>query len=103
MHLINGKLAQKQLKRRYDNVTICFHSILCKKHGLESSDSWYEHTPVEVVETDEVELCWDRIIQIGMAVAHNRPYIILVEKAIRKWTIIDIAFPCRDIHSICCD
>ena len=25
--------------------------------------------------------------------AHNRPDIILVEKAIRKWTIIDIAVP----------
>ena len=24
---------------------------------------------------------------------HNRPHIILVEKAIRKWTIIDIAVP----------
>ena len=28
-----------------------------------------------------------------MSVAHNRPDIILVEKAIRKWTIIDIAVP----------
>ena len=28
-----------------------------------------------------------------MTVAHSRPDIILVEKAIRKWTIIDIAVP----------
>ena len=28
-----------------------------------------------------------------MALAHNRPDIFLVEKAIRKWTIIDIAVP----------
>ena len=28
-----------------------------------------------------------------MAVAHNRPDIILVEKAIQKWTIIDISVP----------
>ena len=28
-----------------------------------------------------------------MTVAHNRPDIILVEKAIQKWTIIDIAVP----------
>ena len=28
-----------------------------------------------------------------MAVAHNRPDIIVVEKEIRKWTIIDIAVP----------
>ena len=28
-----------------------------------------------------------------MTLTHNRPDIILVEKAIRKWTIIDIAVP----------
>ena len=54
-------------------------------------DKWYEHTPADVVENDEVELYWDLTIQTDMTVAHNRPDIILVEKAIRKWTIIDIA------------
>ena len=67
--------------------------ILHKKHGLESSDRQYEHTPADVVENDEVELYWDLTIQTDMTVAHNRPDIILVEKAIRKWTIIDIAVP----------
>ena len=32
-------------------------------------------------------------IEIDMTVAHNRPDIISVVKAIRKWTIIDIAIP----------
>ena len=40
---------------------------------------------------DEVELYWDLTIQTDMTVAHNRPDIILVEKAIREWTVIDIA------------
>ena len=68
MHLVSGclKLTQKQYKRRHDNVSIRVNWELCKKHGLESSDSWYE--------------------------AHNRPDII-VEKAVRKRTIIDIAVP----------
>ena len=52
---------------------------LCKKHGLESSDRWYEHTPAVVVEIDEVELYWDLTIQKDMAVAHNRPDIILLQ------------------------
>ena len=26
---------------------------LCKKHGLESSNRWYENTPAEVVDNDE--------------------------------------------------
>ena len=40
-----------------------------------------------------VELYWDLTIQTDITVAHNRPDIILVEKATRKWTIIDIAVP----------
>ena len=93
MHLISGcpKLSQKQYKRRLDNVARRVHWKLCNKHGLESSDRWYEHTPAEVVENDEVEFYWDLTIQTGMTVAHNRLDIILVEKAIRKWTIMDIA------------
>ena len=87
------KLVQKQYKRRHDNVARRVHWELCKKHGLESSDRWYEHTPADVVENDEVELSWDLTIQTDMAVAHNRPDIILVEKAIWKFTIIDIAVP----------
>ena len=43
------------------------------------------------MENNEVELYWDLTIQTYMTVTHNRPDIILVEKAIWKWTIIDIA------------
>ena len=42
------------------------------------------------MENDEVELHWDLIIQSDMTVAHSRPEHILLEKAIRKWTFIDI-------------
>ena len=52
-----------------------------------------EHTPADVVENDEVQLHWDLTIQTDIPVAHNRPDIILVEKVIRKWAIIDIAVP----------
>ena len=43
------------------------------------------------MENDEVELYWDLTIQTDITVTHNRPDIILVEKAIQKWTIIDVA------------
>ena len=95
MHLVSGcpKLAQKQYKRRHDNVARRVHWELCKKHGLKCSEKWYEHTPSEVMENDKVELYWDLTIQTDMTVAHNRPDVILVEKTTRKWTIIDIAVP----------
>ena len=96
MHLVSGypKLAQKQYKRRHDNVATRVHWELCKKHELESSGKWYEHTSAHVVENVEVELYWYLTTLTDMTVAQNRPDIILVEKAIRKWTIIDIAVPC---------
>ena len=61
MHLVSGcvNLAQKQYKRRHDNVARRVYWGLYKKHGLDSSDKWYEHTPADVVENDEVELYWD--------------------------------------------
>ena len=95
MHLVSGcpKQAQKQYKRRHDNVARRVHWELCQKHGLKCSDKWYEHTPAEVMENEVVELYWDLTIQTDITVAHNRPDIILVEKATRKWTIIDIAVP----------
>ena len=56
-----------------DNVARKGHWELCKKHGLERSDRWYEHTPSDVMENDEVELYWDLTIQRDMTVTHNRP------------------------------
>ena len=52
-----------------------------------------KHTPADVVENDEVELYWDLTTQTDMTEAHNKSDIILVEKAIQKWTFIDIAVP----------
>ena len=60
---------------------------------------WYEHTPADVVENDEVELYWGLAIQTNMPVAHNRPDIILVEQEIRKRTIIDIAVTCNVVRT----
>ena len=92
MHLASGcpKLAQKQYKRRHDNVVRRVHWEMCKKHGLKSSARWYEHTPADVVENDEVELYWDRTIQADMTVTDNKPDIILVEKAIWKLTTVSL-------------
>ena len=61
MHLVRGcpKLAEKHYKGRHNNA-----ARLGQKHELESSDRWYEYTPAEVVENDEVESFWDLTIYI---------------------------------------
>ena len=46
-HIVSGceKLAQKEYKRRHDNVAKMIHWDLCKKHGLEHQEKWYDHIP----------------------------------------------------------
>ena len=67
MHLVSScsKLVQKQYKRRHDDVARIVNWELCKKHGLECSDRWYEHTPADVVENDEVEFGNNQLDQDG--------------------------------------
>ncbi|XP_047488218.1 uncharacterized protein LOC125038695 [Penaeus chinensis] len=58
------KLAQKEYKKRHDNVAKKVHWDLCRKHGLQHSDKWYEHTPEGVVENEAVKILWDINVQL---------------------------------------
>ena len=57
-HLVSGceKLAQKEYKRRHDNVGKKFHWHLYKKNGLEHMEKWYEHVQEGAVENEEVKV-----------------------------------------------
>ncbi|PFX13751.1 hypothetical protein AWC38_SpisGene22140 [Stylophora pistillata] len=39
------KLAQREYKRRHDNVARAVHWKLCEKYHLDKKDKWYEHAP----------------------------------------------------------
>ena len=60
----------------------------CARMGWKAHIGGMSMMPADVVENNEVELYWDLAIQTDMTVAHNRPDIILVEKATQKWTTI---------------
>ena len=64
-HLVCGceKLAQKEYKRRHDNVAKKVHWDFCKKNGLEHTEKWYEHIPEGVIENEEVKVLWDINVQ----------------------------------------
>ena len=53
-HIISEceKLAQKEYKRRHDNVAKKIDLELCKKNALEHKEKWYEHKPEEVAENE---------------------------------------------------
>ena len=80
-------MAQKECKRRHDNVAKKVHRDLCKKNGLEHTEKWYEHVP------EKVKVLWDINVQCDNVVVAKRPDIILIDTKERKGIIIDIAVP----------
>ena len=80
-------MAQKECKRRHDNVAKKVHWDLCKKNGLEHTEKWYEHVP------EKVKVLWDINVQCDNVVVAKRPDIILIDTKERKGIIIDIAVP----------
>ena len=81
-HLISEckKLAQKEYKRRYDNVVRMVHLKLCGLYQLEQVEKWYEQQPNGVVESDKVKILWDFNIPYDSPIECRRPDIVVVLK-----------------------
>ena len=94
-HLVSGceKLAQKEYKRRHDNVAKKVHWNLCKENGLEHMENWYEHVPEGAVENEEVKVLWDIDVHCDNVMEPGRPGIALIDKKKQKTKIMDIAVP----------
>jgi len=95
-HLVSecSQLAQKQYKHwRHDKVAQVLHWQLCKDHGLEHNEKWYEHKPQTVLENENVKILWDMKLQTDKVLAHNRPDIVVLEKKERLCRLIDVACP----------
>ena len=94
-HITSGceKLAQKEYKRRHNNIAKKVHWDICKKNRLEHSEKWYEHAPEGAVENEEIKVLWDGNIQCGSLIVARRPDLIVIDKKEQKGIIIDIAVP----------
>ena len=94
-HTTSGceKLAQKELKRRHDNVAKKVHWDICKKNRLEHTEKWHEHAQEEAVENEEIKVLWDINIQCDNLIDARRPDLIVIDKKEQKGIIIDIAVP----------
>ena len=69
------KLAKREYKRRHDNVARIFHWTLCGKYDLERGANWYEHSPQGIVESDNVKMLRDFMIQCDRYIICRKPYI----------------------------
>ena len=94
-HITRGceKLAQKEYKRRHDNVAKKVHWNICKKNGLEHSEKCYEHAPEGAVENEEIKVLWDINIQCDNLIEARRSDVIVIDKKKQKGIIIDNAVP----------
>ena len=94
-HLVSecSKLAQREYKRRHDDVARYIHWQLCEKGGFERASKWYEQKPEGVLENEDCKLLWDFTIQCDRMVEARRPDIVFVDKKKRKIKILDVAVP----------
>jgi len=64
-HIVSScsKLAQKEYKRRHDNVARAIHWDLSGKCGFERNERWYDHVPESVLENDDYKILWDLVCE----------------------------------------
>ena len=88
-----SKLAQKEYKRRHDRVGKYMHWKRFKKYNIYSKARWYEHSPKGIVESNDIKILWDCVIQCDKEIDARRPDIVIVDKLHNKVKIIDVAVP----------
>ena len=93
-HIVSGcsKLAQKEYKRRQDNLGKIVQCKLARKCNFEAGDKWYEREPESVLENED-KILWDFSIQTDHVIEAGRPNLVLVDKKERICKIIDFAVP----------
>ena len=94
-HIVSecSKIAQTEYKKRHDRVAATIHWALCKKYGLPHMENWYDHRVEPVMENEHVKLLWDFNVQTDRTIEARRPDLILIDKIIEEYKIIDVAVP----------
>ena len=86
-------LAQKEYKRRHDNLVKIVHWKFASKCYFEAGDKWYEHEPESVLENEDYKILWDFSIQTDHVIEARRPDLVVVDKKEISYKIIDFAVP----------
>ena len=67
-HIVSGhsKLAQKEYKRRHDDMGKAVQLKLARKYNFEAGDKWYEHGPESVLENEDYKILWISVFRLIM-------------------------------------
>ena len=101
-HVVSGcsELAKKQYVIRHDKMGARIHWELCQIFEIHCEDKWFNHIPSAVCSSKDgkVELYWNRKIEVGKGLEHNKPYLVIVDKVNKKWTLIDFSVPLQLLY-----
>ena len=86
-------LAQREYKRRHDNIARNIHWELCGELDIDRANKWYEHQPEGVSRKGNTKILWDFNIQCDHEIEARRPDIVVVNEDAKECKIIDVAVP----------
>ncbi|XP_044754301.1 uncharacterized protein LOC123313441 [Coccinella septempunctata] len=87
-------LAPRDYMERHNAMAKIFHRELAKRTALMHEEgNLYTYQPCSVLENENFKLYWDTTIVTDRAVPHNRPDIVLFDKAEKSVSIIDVTVP----------
>ena len=96
-HLISGctMLAQKEYRKRHDRMGLRVYWELLVKYGFERSEKWYQEVPdpVRMTADRRYEIRWDQTIPTTRKLDHNKPDVVMIDHAEKKWILIDFSVP----------
>ena len=92
-HIVSGcsELAQKEYKRRHDNLEKIVHWKLARNCNFKAGDKLYEHKPESVLENEDYKILWDFSTQTDHVIEGRRPDLVVIDKKERSCKIIDFA------------
>ena len=86
-------LAQKEYKKRHDNVGRYIRWKICEKYGFQGAQQWYEHDPDGVFDNKEYKILWYFTIQCDTKIEARRPDIAVIDKTKIEVKIVDVTIP----------
>ena len=94
-HIVSdcSKLAQKEYKRRHENLGKIVRWKLDRKCNFEAGDKWFEPESESVLENEDYKILWYFSIQTDHVIEARRPDLIVVDKKKRICKKIDFTVP----------
>lgn len=95
-HLSSGctTIAGTKYLTRHNNMGKVVHQLIClQKELIPSFTPHHVYTPQTIQENDQFKVYWDLTIITDRGVEHNRPDMVIFDKANKKAIIIDFAVP----------